>query len=129
MSTPQQIFNKASDFQKISVLKQQPFVTGCFTGNYLNITPGQAAELGHEETTGLIGSTIDRRCGQGDLEFLSLQTDNLVATRSGLDIEKDFDTCGGLPKTGKVHLRRSFSPFGVIRIVIEREFRRLLFKG
>jgi hypothetical protein len=110
MSTPQQNFNKTSDFLKISVLKQQPFVTGRFTRDYLNITSGQAAEFGHEETTSLVGGAIDRRSGQSNLEFLSLQTDNLVATGSGLDIEKDFDTCVGLPQAGQAHLRWSSSP-------------------
>lgn len=110
MSTPQQIFNKTSDFQKISIFKQQALVTGCFTGDYFNTTPGETAELGDEETTGLVSGAIDRGSGQSNLEFLSLQADNLVATGSGLDIEKNFDTCVGLPQAGQLHLRMSSSP-------------------
>src|SRR5210317_2110131 len=112
MSTPQQIFNKTSDFQKISIFKQQALVTGRFTRGYFNTTPGQTAELGDEETTGLVSGAIDRRSGQSNLELISLQTDNLVATGSGLDIEKNFDTCIGLPQAGQGHLRRSSSPLG-----------------
>jgi len=87
LSSPQQIIYKTTDFLKIRPLEQQSLVPRSFSVNQLNTASGETAEFGQKQATSLIGSPIYRRGGQSNFELIPLQSDDLIATGSRLDIE------------------------------------------
>jgi hypothetical protein len=92
MSSPEQLIEATLDSLVISPFQQASFMAGSITCHQPDATSRQVAQFGKQDAAGPIGSTVDRRCSQGNFEFAALQADDPVATGTWLNIDQDLHT-------------------------------------